>query len=343
MKAAILAGKGSVVIKDIPRPKPGKGEVLVKVMVCAICGSDVHSFESLMFPIGTILGHEFSGIIEEVGPEVTRVKKGDRVVVRPPGICGCDYCNRGQFALCDNHFDNTVGLKIPGGYAEYVVVDAYKAIPLDDTISFEQAAQIEPLSVCVRGVTAGAPKLGDRIVIIGGGPIGLLVLQLLKHTGASRIYMVEVAEKRRRMAAELGADCVINPVVEDPIASILAVEKGGVDMVFECVGREVTINTGLEICKKGGKILMLGATLEQVKLNQLKMLQRAITLQASMGYYVDDFNVALRLVVKDMVNLDVLVSHVIGLDEVESALKMLHNPEQALKVLIKPNAKEMGN
>lgn len=336
MKAAILTGKQQITISDIPKPVPAQDEVLIKVEYCGICGSDVHAYETLMFPIGTILGHEFAGIIVEVGSGVTKNHVGDRVVVRPPGICDCEWCLKGELALCIQHFDNTVGLKIPGGFEDYVVVKDFQAIKLPDTISFQQAAQFEPLAVALHAVNNSGLNVGDTVVVFGAGPIGLLTMRGAKLAGAGKIYVVEKSPMRQAMAKKFGADCVFDPEAVDIIRSVLDLEPHGVNMIFECVGKQVTLDASLQLVHKGGQIIMLGASAQPVTLDQLKWLQKGVTIRASMGYFVEDFTAALKVTARGMYDLDSLVTDVIALDDLEEGIKRLRNPDQALKILVRP-------
>jgi len=335
MKAAVLTGERQMAIKDVAIPRIGKDELLVKVEYAGICGSDVHAYKSLIFPVGTILGHEFSGTVSEVGTEVKTVKPGQRVVARPPGICGeCEWCHRGELALCSKHFETTLGLQIPGGFAEFVKMKEYQAILLPENVSLEEAAQCEPLAVCFRGSHSTELKVGEPILIFGAGPIGLLILQLVRLRGASPIFVIEKSRRRREKAMELGADYVWEPSSDLP-NSLRKNEKAGVRLIYDCVGIEETLQLGLEIAKPGGKIVMIGATAKPVTLNQLRWLQRGITIVASMGYFIDDFAFALRALEKKMINVETLVSHILPLEDIEKGIRLLENPDQALKILIK--------
>ena len=338
MKVAVLSGKQQFSLKDVSQPVPNSNQVVVKVGYCGICGSDVHAYHSLMFPVGTILGHEFAGIVERTGSEVTHLQPGDRVVVRPPGICGqCQWCEKGELALCEQHFENTIGLKVPGGFAEFVLVEDYQALPLKDGVSFREAAQSEPLAVCLHATKASNINMGDSAVIFGAGPIGLLILQMAKAVGAHPVYVVETAEFRRRKAKDLGADIVIDPTEREVTKKILSDIPNGVNLVIDCAGKEVTINQAINVCKKGGQITLVGAAPEPIKVDQLRWLQKGIKIHASMGYFIEDFRVALECIENKRFDLEGLVSHVVSLDEIEKGFELLNDPNSTLKVLIKPS------
>ncbi len=336
LKAAVLTGQRQITIRDIPKPEPGPGEVVVKVEYAGICGSDVHAYKSLIFPVGTILGHEFTGTIAAAGGSVKNLRVGQRVVARPAGICGeCEWCRRGELALCVHHLENTPGLKVPGGFAEYVKLHDYQALPLPEAISFQEGAQLEPLAVCCRAVQTAPGRVGDSAVVFGAGPIGLLVLQLVRLSGARPVTVVEKSPARRRKAAELGADEVLEPS-PDLIKRIREREEHGPRLVYDCVGNEDTVNRSLEAVRSGGRVVMIGASAKPFPVNQLRWLQRGITVIATMGYFVDDFGAAITLLEKKLVDVSSLVSHVIPLVEIEKGIQSLEDPEQALKVLVRP-------
>jgi len=185
MKAAVLSGARQILIKDVPRPEPGPDEVLVKVEYGGICGSDIHAYHDLTFPIGTILGHEFTGTIAKLGDPSSGFQEGQRIVARPAGMCGeCEWCHRGELGLCKDHLQNTLGLNLAGGFAEYVKMKSYQAISLADEISFQEGAQLEPLAVSFHAVKLAPLRVGEAVAIFGAGPIGLLVLQLVRAAGA---------------------------------------------------------------------------------------------------------------------------------------------------------------
>lgn len=333
MRTAVLKGIQDIQLEDRPIPEVSEGEVLIKVECCGICGSDVHAYKNLLFPAGTVLGHEFSGTVAQIGPSVSTFAVGDRIVARPPGICGkCYWCKRGQLALCVEHFDNTLGLKIPGGFAEYVVAKEFQAVPLPESVSFEEAAILEPLAVCIRGIRNSQLELGDDVVVIGAGPIGLITMMCAFKRGAARVFVVEKSQKRRDMALALGATNVLPPekVFE------LKKETDIIDLVYDCVGSSATLNMGVDLVRNGGQILILGATQEQATYNQTEVLVRAIDFKHSMGYFVDDFDTAVKCASVGMFPLKELVSDVYALERIKDGFVKLMDTDAAVKILIKP-------
>jgi (R,R)-butanediol dehydrogenase/meso-butanediol dehydrogenase/diacetyl reductase len=336
MKAAVLSGARQILIKDVPRPEPGPDEVLVKVEYGGICGSDIHAYQDLTFPIGTILGHEFTGTIVKLGDSSSGFQEGQRIVARPAGMCGkCEWCHRGELGLCKDHLQNTLGLNLAGGFAEYVKMKSYQAISLADEISFQEGAQLEPLAVSFHAVKLAPLRVGEAVAIFGAGPIGLLVLQLVRAAGARPIYVIEKSSMRREKATNFGAEFVWPPT-SDLLEKIRWRERVGVNVVFDCVGIEETLQNSLDVVKPGGKIVMIGISIQPVLLNQFRWVVKGVTISGSMGYFVDDFASAIHALQKKIIDVESLISHVFPLGEIEKGMRILENPDQALKVLLRP-------
>lgn len=338
MKAAVLKDKLEIAICNVEKPVIEPKQVLVKVELCGICGSDIHAFTDLTFPPGTILGHEFSGTISEIGAEVTGWGIGQRVAVRPCGVCGqCFWCTNGQISLCPTHMETTLGLKTPGAFAEFIAVQEYQLYALPDNITFEQAAQLEPLTVCVHAVRLADIKLGDTVLIYGAGPLGLLIYQLVRMSGAHEIYIVEKSNLRKKLATNLGASNVYDPEEMDSGVFTQQLPKNGVDIVFECAGVSETIQESFKVVRKGGKIILLGISPHPVSINQFEWVFKGIEVKASIGYFVGEFEVAIDLLRSGLINVDSLVSNIIRLDDiVDEGFMQLLSPDNAAKVLVKP-------
>jgi (R,R)-butanediol dehydrogenase / meso-butanediol dehydrogenase / diacetyl reductase len=332
MRVAVLKDIKDIQLENRPQPEPGAGEILIKVEYCGICGSDIYAYKNLLFPAGTVLGHEFSGTVAKLGPGVNTWVIGERIVARPPGICGtCYWCKRGQLALCTKHFDNTLGLKLPGGFAEYVLAKEFQAVSLPKNVSFEEAAIMEPLAVCIRGVRSSQLDLGDNVVVIGAGPIGLITMMCAFRCGAAKVFVLEKSQKRRELALKMGASEVFSP------ENWNGAKKGElIDIVYDCVGSSGTLNIAIELVRNGGQVLILGATPEQVSYNQTAVLVRAIDLKHSMGYYVDDFEIAIKCVSAGMFPLGDLISDVLPLERITEGFDKLLDAEASVKILIKP-------
>ena len=206
MKVSYFLGKGSFEVRQAPELHPGPGEVVIKNMVCGVCGTDVHIFHgepgSADVTPPVVLGHEYSGEVVEVGEGVTALKPGDHVTVDPNIYCGeCVYCRNGKKQLCETM--QAVGVTRDGGFGEYSLVPAAQAFKLGDSVPYEAGAMAEPVACCLHGIDLAGIKAGDRVCIVGGGAIGLIMLQLAKLSGASSLVLSEPNEKRRQLAGAL--------------------------------------------------------------------------------------------------------------------------------------------
>ncbi|MBW2638186.1 MAG: alcohol dehydrogenase catalytic domain-containing protein, partial [Deltaproteobacteria bacterium] len=249
MKAAVWYGKEDIRIENIPEPSVGAGQVKIRIEACGICGSDLHEYASGPFIIPArphpltgreggpiILGHEFSGEVAEVGEGVTKVQPGDRVTVNPLIYCGeCHYCRKGNHLLCSKLA--TVGFAWDGAFAEYGVFPEYSILKLPDSVTYEMGACVEPLAVAVHAVNRSGLKIGDNVVVIGAGPIGLLVQQACKVAGAGKVFVSEPMKARIKTAEKMGANAVLNPAEVDIGKEIASLTDGlRADIAFDCVG-----------------------------------------------------------------------------------------------------------
>ena len=322
MNQAVLAAPGRVLVEQAPDPTPEPGEVIVEVHACGICGTDRAIFRG-EYPINVpvVLGHEYSGVVVAVGEGVRSLSEGERVAVDPNVTCGaCPYCRRVFPHLCAN----LVGLGIhrPGGFAQYAAVPAQNVYPIPDILPFESAAFAEPLACCVQGLNLAKVGLGDTVVILGGGPIGCMLLQLCRLAGAALIIVSEHRPARREIALELGADLV----VEDDEAVRAAVsectEDMGADVVFEAAGRAAAAELALALVRRGGTVMWFGAPPpeDDVTVSPFLVNDSEITIR---GSYNNPFThaPALRLLSTGRVRVDLLATHSVSIDHVPEALE----------------------
>ncbi|WP_319415537.1 galactitol-1-phosphate 5-dehydrogenase [Marispirochaeta aestuarii] len=273
MKALQLKEYNHQEIIDAPKPSPKAGEVLIKVKACGICGSDIHGLDGStgrrIPPL--IMGHEASGVIEELGPGVKGYAKGDRVTFDSTLFCGeCRYCREGNFNFCENR--QVLGVACDeyhrdGAFAEYVVVPAIVLYPMPDEVSFVQAAMIEPLAVAVHGVSITPITIGDTALLMGAGIIGLLTLQVLRTAGCGRIYVADVDEGRLKQAMDFGATGTFNPKKDDIPAEMKKLTGGlGAQIALDAVGMESTVHACLYSVRKGGNVTAIGNLAPEIKL-----------------------------------------------------------------------------
>lgn len=279
MNALVFHGPQDLRFESVPRPKPGNNEVLVRVKAVSICGSDLSGYRggNPMRVPPLIMGHEFSGEIAELGDEVQGIKQNDRVGVITNIYCGkCENCQRGLQNVCENRLIIGTTMKAGsynGAMAEYVLAPAEKIVQLPDHVSFNEAALAEPLSIALRATKHAGSMKGKSVGIFGAGPIGQLGIACMKHAGAERIVAIDLVDKRLEMALEMGADTIINARA-NVIAEIEKLTKGiGLDCVFDAAGVESTINTGIEVVRNGGTILLVGMASPKINLE----LKHAIT------------------------------------------------------------------
>lgn len=268
MKAVVkyAHGKGNVELRDVQKPSPGPDEVMIEVKAAGICGSDLHIFdEDIKLPIRppVIIGHEFSGVIVEVGSSVTKWKPGDRVTSETSAhVCGeCVPCRTGNYNVCAKK--RLIGYWFNGAFARYCVVPSRLVHKLPDNVSFLAGALCEPLACCVNGVIEKTRiRPSDIVVIAGPGPIGLLSLQIAKSQGASVILCgTSRDEKRLKLGEELGADLTVNVEEEDPWQAVSKITKGaGADIFIDCSGSPNAVRMGFQLVRRGGQYTQIGLT-----------------------------------------------------------------------------------
>lgn len=342
MKAAVYYDVNRINLEELPKPEIGSSEILVRVKACGICASDFRSVKIRRSPYvqpPRILGHEIAGEVVEVGSEVTAFRKGMKVVIAPGVGCGhCVYCLTGRDNLCKERL--VIGANLDGGFAEYVRIPSIYlkgVFPFPENLTFEEAAFVEPLSCCLHGILRAGVKIGDVVVVLGAGPIGLLHIQLAKTMGASRIIVSEAIENRIKMAEEFGAE-VINFKQEDPILRVKELTGGEkADRVIVAVGSVEAINQGLNMVKDGGSLVIFGGvppnTIMSIDPNIIHYSEINIT--GSIDSTLMEFKKALELISIGKIKVKSLVSHIISLDKLMHGFELMGRGE-SLKILVKP-------
>lgn len=265
MKAGVVHAQNDIRYEEIDRPVPGEKEVLIKVKYTGICGSDiprVNGTASHYYP--NVLGHEFSGVVEEVGPEVTGLAVGDRVAGVPLIPCmKCEDCQKGNYSLCKNY--SFIGSRRFGSFAEYVVVPERNAVKFSDEVSFEKGAFFEPATVALHGFERVDFRGGRSVAILGGGTIGLLTMQWAKIFGARNITVFDIAKERLELAERLGADHGVNTLDEDFEDQVKKITDGkGFDYVFETAGNTVTMKLAFEIAGNKSGVCFIGTPTKEL-------------------------------------------------------------------------------
>ena len=315
MKAVVLSTVDNLALADVKKPKPGSKECLVKVLACGICGTDRHIYHG-EYPSAkpVILGHEFGGVIEEVGPG-SKFQVGQVVSVDPNIVCGkCLDCKEGRTAFCPDL--TALGVNINGGLAEYVLTSDSQIYPVRNDLNPLHLAFIEPLACSIRGLDLANLKGGEKVAILGGGVIGLLVVQLAKLAGASEIVLVTRQKFRRDVALKIGATRVIDPLNENVDTAIT-----NMDVTFECAGSVETFKQSQNITRRGGSVIVLGLTASDATLevNPFNIVVNELRIQGSFLNPLTQARAA-ELVESGKLNLDILISKVVDLSGVKAIL-----------------------
>jgi L-iditol 2-dehydrogenase len=345
MKALLLSEYNHLEMKDLPSPIPAPDELLIRVAACGICGSDVHGYDGStgrrIPPI--VMGHEAAGIVAAVGSEVRGFRPGDRVTFDSTVYCGaCDYCLKGEVNLCDNR--QVIGVSCgeyrrAGAFAEFLTVPARIAYQLPETFSFPEAAMLEAVSVALHGVSVSEMIGEETVLVIGAGMIGLLLLQAAHAAGASRVFVSDVDATRLKLAAELGADHIIQASGAPLLEEIMRLTNGrGVDVVLEAVGRDETISAGIDCVRKGGTVTLVGNISPQVSLPLQKVVSRQIRLQGSCAS-AGEYPQAIELISNGKIKVASLITAVAPLSDGPSWFNRLHAREPNLmKIVLDPRS-----
>ncbi len=349
MHAALITGKGELSIDEVREPEPAATGVVVNIELCGICGTDIHAYQSGQPYNPAICGHEWTGTLSAVGDEVaslagptSELSEGDRVVVAVPPACGsCDACRAGQSQRCQVSFLVAVGrdplAPSHGGFAPRLAVGANRVVKAHPDLSPTQAAQVEPATVAFHAVRRTQPRLGEVSVVQGAGPIGLTTLQWVAAAGAGEIIVVEPNDARREVAAGLGATVTVTPA--EAQAAIADHTSGlGADTVYECVGRPETIQGAVDLARRGGMVSLIGLADSDAAISPSAWLVKEISLEASLAYSHEEFDMAMKMIAAGKVDLDAMHSRTVGLADLDSALQDLASGSSAdMKVLVDPN------
>jgi 2-desacetyl-2-hydroxyethyl bacteriochlorophyllide A dehydrogenase len=340
MRAVIIDAPGNVRIGSVPDPIPHPDELVIRVDACGICGTDLHLIDGdsplARYPL--VPGHEFSGEVVALGANIVRrsgsepdLKIGSRVAIEPNLYCGhCESCRTGHENLCLNY--SAIGVTTNGALAEYVAAPASKVYLLPDAISLREAALIEPLSCAVHGMHSLNPRSGDTVLIVGAGTMGMLLLQLIRHGGASRIAMVDLNSQRLERAEQLGATRTYTAIPQ-----ALADEPHGFNCVIDATGVPVVIEQAFSAVKRGGKFMIFGVAPYNatVALSPFRIYNEEITIIGSMAVLFS-FQAALDLLSAGIIDTQAMLTSALPLEDFQQALTLVRHGE-GVKTLILPN------
>lgn len=337
-----MTGLDHMEIREIPMPSPKANEVLIKLEYVGICGSDVHYFHDgrcgdYAVEGDFILGHECAGTVVEVGEEVKSLKVGDRVALEPGITCGqCEFCKSGKYNLCpDVQFLATP--PVQGCYENYIAFPENMAFKLPENITTKEGALIEPLSVGMHAANQGNVKLGDSVIILGAGCIGLVTLLACKAYGATDITVVDVVPKRLEYAMKLGATRIIDARNVDVITEVEKLTSGeGIDKVFEAAGSAVTISQTPYLVKRGGSIILVGISpQETIEFNFAKIMAKEARIE-SVFRYRNIYPQAIAAVSQGIIDVSGIITHEFDFDDIQEAFHCaIHNKNDVVKAVIK--------
>jgi L-iditol 2-dehydrogenase len=336
MWASVLESANQVSLRQVPVPAVGPNQVLVQVAAVGVCGSDVHYY--LHGRIGDfivkqpmILGHEASGTIVEVGANVPAGRVGQRVSIEPQHICRvCAQCKAGRYNLCE-HIEFYATPPIDGAFAEYAVIDADFAYPIPDSMSWDAAALCEPLSVGIWSNKKAGTQPGSRILIAGGGPIGIILAQTAKAFGAAEVIISEPQAGRRELALKLGADTVVDPREVD-----LSDPAWRVDAFIEAAGSDAALVQGIGAVRGNGRVVLVGMSPSPDQTLPTATIAARELVVTGIFRYAHTWPTAIGLINEGKVNMDALVTGHFGLDQVVEALESPRNPA-TLKSIVVPS------
>lgn len=340
MKCVKIDGVKSLVVGEVEKPRTGAGRVVIEVGACGICGSDIHYYDSGE-PKGLVMGHEFSGTVVDPGDR-TDLKVGDKVTGLPISPCGkCDACKSGNPQYCRYTWNEAVGLSLEnsGGYAEYTSCRADMVRKLPDEVSFEEGTMVEPSSVALHAVALADIKVGAKVLVIGGGIIGLMACEFAKLEGASYVCMLETNMARAKKSVTIGkADEYYNALDAGTIGKLSEVSKGGFDIVIECCGNSSAVSEAIMTVRPGGKIILVGVSMAPVTIPTVAAVMGEVTIIGAIAYTEKEFDTCIDLISRKRINVKKYIDDVVPLEKAQESFERLTSgKDAAVKIVFKPN------
>lgn len=326
-----------ITFREVPVPGPGPDQVLVKIKKIGVCGSDIHVYHGAhpytSYPVTQ--GHEVSGQIVELGEYVKDLQVGQRVTIEPQVFCGhCYPCLHGKYNLCEKL--KVMGFQTAGAASEYFAVDAYKVTPLPECMTYSEGAMIEPLAVTVHAAKRFPDLKGAKVVVLGCGPIGILLIQSLKSLGAAQVFATDISDTRLALAKDLGADFTVNTTKEDYAAALLdAFGPDKSDVIYECAGTDTTMEQAIQNARKGSTIILVAVFGRRANVDLAKLNDSELDLNTSMMYRHEDYMDAIQFVREGKIQLKPLQSARFAFEDYQKAYEYIDaNREATMKVLI---------
>lgn len=338
MKAIVYHGPEDLRWEDIEDVHPGKNEVKIKIKAVGICGSDVHGYLGITGrrtpPM--VMGHEFSGIIEEIGKDVTTAKPGDRVAPYPVVFCGeCEMCREGKMHICLNKRALGV-LDCNGAMAEYICVPEKLVFKLADNVSYSVGSMMEPMAVSYRGVNNAGDISGKSVLIVGAGTIGLLALAIVKMRNPAKVFVSDLSDSRLNVAKVMGADFVLNPS-RDNVAEIIFAETNGlgVDVAFEAVGATPTVQQAMSALKFNGTAVWIGNSAKMININMQEIVTRELKVLGTFLYTFKEFEEVVNILNSGKLNVEPMISLEVPLERgIDIFQQLAKDPGPMIKVVL---------
>jgi L-iditol 2-dehydrogenase len=337
MQRALLSAIKQIEIEETPSRAPAVGEARVAIAACGICGSDLHMYDGshpvLRPPL--VMGHEFVGHVVDVGQGVTNVKPGDRVIGMAGRGCNrCEACLEGHYNWCEEL--KVIGGHIPGALAEELVLPSDQFLPIPDWIPDDQATLIEVGAVGMHTIARYGDVAGKSCLVLGAGPVGLVLTACLRAVGAGPVVVSDISPARREMAQTVGADLVINPLEDGAEDSVKARFPRGLEVAFDCAGREASLLSALRLTRRGASILLTAIFPPTVTLPMAQVQRAERQLIGVQMYQQSDFEQVIQLLEEKKLDLSGIVTHELPLSQTAEAFHLLESPDAAAgKVLIR--------
>ncbi len=337
MKALVYHGPKELAWEEVPDIEIGPADVRIRVKAVGICGSDVHGYLGLTGRRNPpmIMGHEFSGVVEETGKSVSSVAAGDRVTVQPVQFCGtCSFCAQGLTNLCREKQLFGV-LSCNGAMADCIRVPEHLIYPLPEQVSYEAGALVEAAAVAYRGVKTAGSLEGKRVLVIGAGTIGLLTASIARMRGAEQVFVSDLSDSRLKTAQAMGADVVMNPRNDNLKEIVADAAGGGVDIALEAVGITPSAQQSIELVKTGGTAVWIGNSSYMIEIPMQEVVTREIRILGSYLYTHQEFGEVLEMIGSGAMNLQPMISLSADMSEGPELFRRLaENPGDLIKVLL---------
>ncbi len=340
MKCVKIESAKKLVVDEMPEPKSKNGSVVIKVEACGICGSDIHYYD-VGEPKGLVMGHEVAGTVVDPGNRKD-LHVGDRVTGLPISPCGnCEPCRTGNVQYCPETWTNALGLSntFPGGYAEYTNIRSDMVRLLPDTMTFDEGAMVEPAAVSLHATNLADIKVGDKVLVVGGGIIGLMAVEFARLEGASYIALLETNMARGKKATTVGkADEYFDALDEKTIPLLKETTNGGFDVVIECCGNSAATTEAITLTRPGGKLVLVGVALGPVSVPMVSAVMGEMTMYGAIAYTEHEFETVIDLIANKKINVKKYIDGTVPLEDANKSFETLTNGKSdAVKIIFHPN------